>query len=87
MPQVSEYRPIIVMSPLIKFLEGRLVGKLRHYGRRKLHYTQFGFVSKLGIEECKEQLLQEIGHRQSNNQDTTLLFIDLRAAYDRVDLR
>lgn len=48
-PTIEEYRPIIVMSPLIKFIEGRLVGRLRSYGKTRLNKAQFGFVSRLSV--------------------------------------
>jgi hypothetical protein len=50
MPQLHEYRPIIVLSPVVKFLEGRIVGTLRRYAKERLGREQFGFVPGLSVE-------------------------------------
>lgn len=46
---IEEYRPIIVMSPVVKFLEGYIVGALRLYAKSRLSREQFGFVPGLSI--------------------------------------
>ncbi len=44
---VDDVRPIVVMSPLIKFMELRLAEKLSRY-MRELHRSQVGFVPGMG---------------------------------------
>lgn len=48
--QINRYRPIVVSSPVVKYLEGLLIGKLRDYGLRGLSNKQFGFRGGVGIE-------------------------------------
>lgn len=43
-------------------------------------------MNRVSVEECKEQLFRELAYRKENNNGSTLLFVDLKAAYDSVDL-
>ena len=52
-PTPSEYRPIVVCSPVIKFLEGLLVDDLRRYLTEKMSKLQFGFVPGCGTDSCQ----------------------------------
>jgi hypothetical protein len=56
-PLVSEYRPIVVASPIIKFMEGLLLPKLRRYSISKMHSWQFGFTKGVSIDECKAEVI------------------------------
>lgn len=52
-PNFTEYRPIIIQSPVIKFLEGYIRPSLRQYGKDRMQWQQFGFIEGAGIEEAK----------------------------------
>jgi hypothetical protein len=52
-PRIDQYRPICVLSPPVKFLEGYIIDSLREYGIKKLNRSQFGFVSGKSIDHCK----------------------------------
>lgn len=91
-PQIHEYRPIIIVSPIIKFLEGLLLPKLRNYAISKLHKWQFGFVPGVSIEECKAEVFEGINELKRNTPRNAppsrrphALFFDFKAAYDTVD--
>ena len=49
MPNITDYRPIIILSPVIKFLEGFIIAALRHYAKYSLNKRQFGFVPRVSI--------------------------------------
>jgi hypothetical protein len=48
-PKVSEYRPIVITSPIIKFLEQFIRDDLTNYAKTQLHQWQFGFIPGVGI--------------------------------------
>lgn len=49
-PGISDYRPIIVESPLIKLLELRLSKKLHNYMNSFMFKGQTGFIRGQGTE-------------------------------------
>lgn len=55
-----QYRPIIVSSPCVKFLEGLFIGKLRNYVMNKLNKWQIGFVPRLSIDDCKDEVFNKM---------------------------
>jgi hypothetical protein len=59
-PKINEYRPICVASPVIKFLEGLLLKKLKIYATNRLHKWQYGFVPGVSIDECKSDIITQI---------------------------
>ena len=84
-PQVDQYRPIVALSPVVKFLEGAIVGYLRNYCKRLPN--QFGFIPNLSIQECKMSLINDLLLKRKDNSQYWMAFIDLKSAYDRVDRR
>ena len=49
-PQLTEYRPIIVTSPLVKYLEGIIMEHLRNYSVKRLNRSQYGFCPQVSID-------------------------------------
>jgi hypothetical protein len=45
----ENFRPIIVVSNVIKYLEGFIMKRLSEYGKNNLDKSQFGFIKKVGI--------------------------------------
>jgi hypothetical protein len=86
-PMIHEYRPIVVLSSVVKFLEGYIADSLRQYTLKKLNVRQFGFIPGMSIDECKEAFLSEVSRRLEIKEQTTVIFFDLKSAYDRVDRR
>ena len=82
--KIDEYRPIVVLSSVVKFLEGLLVDDLRYWCSRNLK-KQFGFMQGLSIENCKISLLQKTIEIKKKEKELYYLFIDFKAAYDRID--
>lgn len=59
-PAVSDYRPIVIASPVIKFLEGLIKKELAVYMSERLNKKQYGFVKGVGIDECKSEMLKKV---------------------------
>jgi hypothetical protein len=65
-----------VASPVIKFLEGLLLKKLKIYAKSRLHKWQYGFVPGVSIDECKSDVLTQVNkhlqkireERKNNNK-------------------
>lgn len=95
-PQIDRYRPIVVMSHTIKFLEGFLVDKLKKYLNSKTSRNQFGFKKGIGIDELKVKVLEKLAQLRDKykykKQPTPeklarILFIDFSSAFDSVQWR
>lgn len=84
-PQTHEYRPIVVLSPIVKFLEGYIVKQLQYWCKTNLK-KQYGFVGGLNIENCKEDVIKGLTEKKLKKEECWVLYIDMKAAYDRVDL-
>ena len=56
-PQIQEYRPIVIASSVIKYLEGYLTPTLKKVALSFLHPWQMGFVPGAGIETCKADVI------------------------------
>jgi len=59
-PTPSDYQPIVICNPIVKFLEGHVIGDLMRYLKNRMNRKQFGFIPTIGIENCKEALLQKL---------------------------
>ena len=81
-PKVSEIRPIVVSSLLIKFLELRFSKKLRDYMVNQLERSQTGFVPEMGTEVNLIRLFK-ICHQRRKHKPL-LLFIDFSNAYNTI---
>lgn len=46
---IEEYRPIVIQSPVLKFIEGKIIKPLKQYVSLKKVKSQFGFVQGVGI--------------------------------------
>ncbi|KAM3132355.1 hypothetical protein pb186bvf_015569 [Paramecium bursaria] len=86
-PSEQEFRPIVVLSPLLKFMELRFVNKLNKYMSDKMSMDQQGFVKKSGTFICQlriqEILLKET--KQGHSSNKCCLFLDYKSAYNYVD--
>jgi hypothetical protein len=86
-PEIDQYRPIIVESPVIKFWEGLITSSLRKWMQHHMEKSQFGFAPGRSIEDCRLDLFQQLGICRNSNEQRFLLFVDLTSAYDLVDRR
>ena len=83
-PKPEEFRPIVVMSPLTKLLEARLLPRLQLYLMMKLQRSQIGFVPGMDIHVNIHRALKQIHSRLSKNQHAFCLFLDFKSAYNSV---
>jgi len=87
---IDSIRPIVIMGVLIKVVEFPLLKILK---RVKLNIGQIGFKERLGTEVNIARLRQKLHSLQYDNYDRKkklpkryLLFVDLKTAFDSVDL-
>ena len=86
-PQMDQYRPIAVLSPVLKFLEGAIIQQLRWYGNTRLNSAQQGFQEGSGCDYLKFKVTRSIRERTEAPRPTFLVFFDFSSAYDRVNRR
>ena len=83
-PKADEFRPIIVMSPIIKLLEARLLPKLQLYLQMNLQRSQTGFVPGMDIYVNIHRALKQIHARIKKKKPVFCLFLDFKSAYNSV---
>jgi len=83
-PRPDQIRPIIVTSPLVKILEGRLVEKLQSYLRSRLHVSQVGFVDEMDIYVNLWRALEILKRLREGKKRVFCLFLDFSSAYNTV---
>ena len=83
-PKPDEFRPIIVMSPIIKLLEARVLEKLQHYLTINLHRSQTGFVPRLDTFVNIHRAIKQIRHKLERKRSAFCLFLDFKSAYNTI---
>lgn len=86
-PKISspeDIRPIIVLSPLYKLLEARLLPKLRKYMINKLARSQVGFVPNMDITVNIQRALKRIHLRTDEGATAFCLFLDFKSAFNTI---
>eukprot|EP01017_Pseudomicrothorax_dubius_P037607 TRINITY_DN5534_c0_g5_i4.p1 TRINITY_DN5534_c0_g5~~TRINITY_DN5534_c0_g5_i4.p1 ORF type:complete len:478 (-),score=50.27 TRINITY_DN5534_c0_g5_i4:595-2028(-) len=84
-PTKKDFRPIIVMSPLIKFLEARFASRLMGYCVKHLHRSQVGFVQQMGCDVNLYRLTKRIAEVKTSPIKHAIIFVDFSSAYNTVD--
>lgn len=84
---VEDFRPIAIMSQVVRFLEAFLVEDLRKFGRDKLAGEQVGFVEGQSVEVARNRLLKWVSERRKERVNCFTLFVDFSNAYNTVDRR
>jgi len=83
-PRPEEFRPIIVMSPLIKLLEARLLPRLQTYLIMCSQRSQVGFVPGMDIFVNIFRALKQLRRRTSDKKRAFCLFLDFKSAYNSI---
>ena len=83
-PRPDQIRPIVVTSPLVKILEGRLIAKLQRYLKEHLHVSQVGFVEQMDIYVNIWRALRRINELRDKRKRIYCLFLDFSSAYNTV---
>ena len=83
-PAPNEFRPIIVLSPIFKLLEGRFLSKASSNLVNRLHRGQTGFVPGCGIYVNILRAFDRIKLRTQNKKKVYGLFIDFKSAYNTI---
>ena len=85
---IDKYRPIVIMSPMIKFCESRIIQKLKNYCKNKINPEQVGFVEGMSTQVNLFRIGEKIFKnklKKRGKKTMFLLFLDLKSAYDLVN--
>ncbi len=81
-PTCGDFRPIIVMSAIVKIMESRWLPKLKAYLVERLCPCQTGFVTGQGIFSNITRAINRIKSRTDSGKNVFGLFIDFKSAYN-----
>ena len=81
-PKRTEFRPIIILSMLIKIMESRWLPKLKEYMISKLCPSQTGFVPGQGVFTNIFRAMSRIKEYTDVKKSRYGLFIDFKSAYN-----
>jgi hypothetical protein len=82
-PREDQFRPIVVLSPMYKWLELRFAPRLMRYLTDSLDRNQTGFVRGMGTHVNLRLLVEKL--RTSRRRDgICCVFIDYKSAYNTV---
>lgn len=83
-PELSELRPILIMSPIVRLLEKPIAEELSIYCNEHCHSSQAGFLRD---KTTSTNLCRLVKHVHNRNNTGFLVFFDLAKAFDSVDRR
>lgn len=81
-PKETEFRPIIILSIIVKILESRWLPKLKDYLIHRMCPAQTGFVPGQGVFTNIFRSIKRIKMRTDNKNSAFALFIDFKSAYN-----
>jgi hypothetical protein len=88
-PSLDDLRPIMISSPIIKIIEAIALRDLKERLEPLIDHAQVGFLPKLGTQTQILRLLGKVIDCKASPRFNTgawmILFIDFKAAFDRVD--
>jgi hypothetical protein len=88
-PSLDDLRPIMISSPIIKIIEAIVLGDLKEKLEHLIDHAQVGFLPKLSTQTQILRLLGKVidckASPRFNSGAWVILFIDFKAAFDRVD--
>lgn len=82
-PKEDQFRPIVVVSPVIKWLETRFLQQIKLYMFTNLDKQQTGFVNGCGTG-LNIQLLLEKMRSYKKRDGKCVVFIDFKSAYNTI---
>ena len=82
---VSNYRPISLLSLVSKVLERCIYNRLIEHIGEKLHHLQFGFLKGKSTTSQILQVLHNIRNKLNNNCQVDTLYLDFAKAFDKVN--
>ena len=81
-PNKEEFRPIIILSLIVKIMEARWLPKLQEYAIKKLCPSQTGFVTGQGVFTNVFRVIERIKERTEIKKNVFALFVDFKSAYN-----
>ena len=85
-PEPTQMRPIIALSPILKLLEIRFKPKLDKYLNERMTKAQTGFVQHCGTHINIMRILHRCLYFKDQSRRACVLFIDFKSAYNNVNL-
>lgn len=82
LPRKEDFRPIMILSVILKILETRFLPKLETYMIESMHTSQTGFVPGQGVFVNIFRALRQIKSRTDAKKPCYALFIDFKSAYN-----
>lgn len=81
-PKKEEFRPIIILSQIVKIMECRWLPKLQEYCVKSLCPSQTGFVPGQGVFTNIYRTMEKIKEITKRKKSAFGLFIDFKSAYN-----
>ena len=82
--QVTNYRPISILSTVAKVFEALLCPYVQHYFDKYLMEMQHGFVKSRGTTTNLTSFIEMLSRSIDNNKQTDAIYTDFRKAFDTV---
>lgn len=85
---LDSFRPIILSSVALKTLEIIIKNRIEWYLENKHHFSwsQTGFRKEQGTQNAQAMLTSEINLAFGENQGIMAIFLDIKSAYDNVNI-
>jgi len=84
-PRKRKFKPIVILSLIVKIMESRWLPKLRGYMIQKMCPSQTGFVPGQGVFTNTFRVMRQVTLRTRQKRPVYALFIDLKSAYNYAD--
>ncbi len=88
-PNRTQMRPIVGLSPIVKLIESRFKSKLDDYMINRMNASQTGFVRNCGTHVNIVRILKQcLARKQQKKRGPkgAILFIDFKSAYNNVNI-
>ena len=84
---LSNYRPISILSPISKLFESIVSTKIMSYleSEKLLHNAQFAYRKKTSTEHAIITMIEEWRSKLDSGKDVIAIFLDLSKAFDTVN--
>ncbi|KAL4510197.1 hypothetical protein ABPG72_010390 [Tetrahymena utriculariae] len=81
-PTAEAFRPIVILSPLLKFLNLRFLSKILGFINNKLDKNQIGFIQSTQLNILQ---LAQVFQKYPPSERMCLIFIDFQSAYNLIN--